>query len=105
VPHFDERAACSTGRDTAFDPEGDQVADNAQFLHGLYEAFAQGGAPTVLAAMDPGIEWNEAEHGTFWPGHSFIGPEAVLEGVSPAPGQPAVTPSVSKSAASSVAAR
>jgi hypothetical protein len=57
------------------------MADNAQFVHGLYEAFAQGDAPTVLAAMDPGIEWNEAEHGTFWPGHSFIGPEAVLEGV------------------------
>ena len=57
------------------------MADNAQFVHGLYEAFAQGDAPTVLAAMDPGIEWNEAEHGTFWPGHSFIGPGAVFEGV------------------------
>ena len=47
----------------------------------LYEAFAKGDVPTVLAAMDPGIEWNEAEHVTFWPGHSFIGPEAVVEGV------------------------
>jgi len=57
------------------------MADNAQFLQGLYEAFAKGDVPTVLAAMDPGIEWNEAEHATFWPGHSFIGPEAVVEGV------------------------
>lgn len=57
------------------------MADNAQFLQGLYEAFAKGEVPTVLAAMDPGIEWNEAEHGTFWPGHSFTGPEAVVEGV------------------------
>ena len=52
------------------------MADNAQFLQGLYEAFAKGDVPTVLAAMDPGIGWNEAEHGTFWPGHSFTGPEA-----------------------------
>jgi hypothetical protein len=57
------------------------MADNAQFLQGLYEAFAQGDVPAVLAAMDPGIEWNEAEHATFWTGHSFIGPEAVVEGV------------------------
>ena len=57
------------------------MADNAQFVQGIYEAFGQGDVPTVLAAMDPGIEWNEMEHATFWPGHSFIGPEAVLEGV------------------------
>ncbi len=57
------------------------MADNAQFLQGLYEAFAKGDVPTVLAAMDPGLEWNEAEHSTFWPGHAFIGPEAVVEGV------------------------
>jgi uncharacterized protein len=60
---------------------GTKMADNAQFVQGLYNAFAKGDAPTVLAAMDPGIEWNEAEHGAFWPGHSFIGPEAVAEGV------------------------
>lgn len=57
------------------------MADNAQFVQGLYEAFAKGDVPTVLAAMDPGIEWTEAEHVTFWPGHSFIGPEAVVAGV------------------------
>jgi ketosteroid isomerase-like protein len=57
------------------------MADNAQFVQGIYEAFAQGDVPFVLAALDPGIEWNETEHGTFWTGHSFIGPDAVLEGV------------------------
>ena len=46
---------------------GAKMADNAQFVQGLYEAFAKGDVPTVLAAMDPGIEWNEAEHGIFWP--------------------------------------
>jgi uncharacterized protein len=57
------------------------VADNVQFVQDLYEAFAKGDVPTVVAAMDPGIEWNEAEHITFWPGHPFVGPEAVVEGV------------------------
>jgi uncharacterized protein len=57
------------------------VADNVEFMQGLYEAFAKGDIPTVLSAMDPGIEWNEAEHFTFWPGRPFIGPEAVVEGV------------------------
>jgi uncharacterized protein len=57
------------------------MADKVRFLQGLYEAFAKGDVPTVLAAMDPGVEWNEPEHVTFWPGHPFIGPEAVVQGV------------------------
>jgi uncharacterized protein len=57
------------------------MADNVEFVQGLYEAFAKGDVPSVLAAMDPEIEWNEAEHITFWPGHPFIGPEAVVKGV------------------------
>jgi hypothetical protein len=61
--------------------EGANVADNASIVQGLYESFAQGDVPTVLAAMDPKIEWNEAEHVTFWPGQAFVGPDAVVEGV------------------------
>jgi uncharacterized protein len=57
------------------------MADNVEFVQGLYEAFAEGDVPSVVAAMDPEIEWNEAEHITFWPGHPFIGPEAVVKGV------------------------
>lgn len=57
------------------------MANNAAMLKGLYEAFAQGDIPTVLAAMDPKIEWNEAEHVTFWPGQAFVGPDAVVQGV------------------------
>jgi len=57
------------------------MSDNAAFLQGLYGAFARGDVPTVLAAMDPEIEWNEAEHVTFWPGKAFVGPDAVVQGV------------------------
>lgn len=31
-------------------------------IQGIYEAFAIGEVPAVLASMDPRIEWNEAEH-------------------------------------------
>lgn len=57
------------------------MADNAAMMKGLYESFAQGDIPTVLAAMDPKVEWNEAEHVTFWPGHGFVGADAIVEGV------------------------
>lgn len=57
------------------------MADNAEVVRKLYEAFAQGDVPTVLAAMDPQIEWNEAEHVTFWPGKAFVGADAVVQGV------------------------
>lgn len=55
--------------------------DRAARVSALYEAFMQGDIGTVLAAFDPKIEWNEAEHVTFWPGSAFIGPDAVVQGV------------------------
>lgn len=57
------------------------MADNAAFIEGLYASFAAGDVPSVLAALSPDIEWNEAEHVTFWPGKAFIGPDAVVSGV------------------------
>lgn len=57
------------------------MADNASMMEGLYESFARGDIPAVLGAMDPGIQWYEAEHVTFWTGEPFIGPDAVLQGV------------------------
>jgi len=35
---------------------------NLATIQGIYEAFAIGEVPAVLASMDPRIEWNEAEH-------------------------------------------
>ena len=37
---------------------------NVQMMRDLYDAFGRGDIPTVLAAMDPGIEWHEAEGNT-----------------------------------------
>src|SRR5665213_3526598 len=52
---------------------------NKQIIQGAYQAFAEGDVPKVLALMDDKIEWTEAEgfplHGT------YVGPQAVLEGV------------------------
>ena len=60
---------------------GTSMTDNTAFLEGLYGSFAKGDVPTVLAAMDPEVEWNEAEHVTFWTGKPFVGPDAVAQGV------------------------
>ncbi|MEV7522148.1 nuclear transport factor 2 family protein [Streptomyces sp. NPDC091371] len=57
------------------------MADNAAIVKGLYEAIAKGDFDTVLGALDEQVEWNEAEHGPYWPGKAFIGPQAVAEGV------------------------
>jgi ketosteroid isomerase-like protein len=57
------------------------MADNALIIHGMYEALARGDVPALLGTLHEQAEWNEAEHFTYWPGHAFIGPQAVLTGV------------------------
>jgi ketosteroid isomerase-like protein len=52
---------------------------NADIIRGLYDAFATGDIPTILGAMDPAIEWNEAEG--FMYGGVYNNPNAVLENV------------------------
>lgn len=54
---------------------------NVALIDGLYKAFAIGDIPTVLAGMDPKIEWNEAEGNRYADGNPYIGPDAVLNGV------------------------
>ena len=53
--------------------------DNGEVIGSLYKAFAEGDVPTVLGAMDPNIEWVEAEG--FMYGGTYTGPNAVLENV------------------------
>jgi ketosteroid isomerase-like protein len=74
-------APSAEGADERSSDGGTSMSDNATFLEGLYGSFAQGDVPKVLAAMDPEIEWNEAEHVTFWTGKPFVGPDAVVQGV------------------------
>ncbi len=63
--------------------EGDEGEsyDNVRMVLRAYEAFARGDIPAVLEMLDEKVEWNMSEHHTFWPGGSFVGPQAVLEGV------------------------
>ena len=57
------------------------MADNVTILRGGYEAFAKGDVPTVLGLFDAKVEWNEAEHVTYWTGAPFQGSQAVVNGV------------------------
>jgi ketosteroid isomerase-like protein len=57
------------------------MADNVGLVRGAYEAIAKGDVPELLGLLDDKVEWNEAEHSTWWPGERFVGPQAVLEGV------------------------
>ncbi len=57
------------------------MADNVELVREAYEAFARGDIQRVLGLLDDKVEWYEAEHVTYWPGGSFVGPQAVLNGV------------------------
>lgn len=51
---------------------------NVELLRSLYEAFAQGDVATVFGAMDPNIEWREAESNPYEPsGEPWFGPDAI----------------------------
>ncbi len=53
---------------------------NVETMQELYAAFGRGDIPTVLGAMDPNIEWREAESNPYEPsGEPWVGPDAVLE--------------------------
>ena len=58
-----------------------EATDNVDYLKSLYKAFANGDVPTVLAAFDDAIEWNEAEGNPYNTGQPYVGPAAVVEGV------------------------
>jgi ketosteroid isomerase-like protein len=57
------------------------MADNVELVRGAYEALARGDIDSMLGILDENIEWNEAEHVTYWPGGPFVGPQAILHGV------------------------
>ena len=57
------------------------MSDATAFIRSLYEAFGRGDAETVLGAMHPEIEWNEAEGQPYADGNPYVGPQRVGEGV------------------------
>ena len=50
---------------------------NSNVIKGVYESFANGDVPSVLAAFDENISWTEAEGFPY--GGTYIGPNSVLE--------------------------
>ena len=52
---------------------------DGEIIRGLYDSFASGNVPAVLAAFDADLEWNEAEG--FMYGGTYHGGNAVLENV------------------------
>jgi ketosteroid isomerase-like protein len=53
---------------------------NVEMMKGAYEAFGKGDVPAVLGAMDPDIEWREAEGNPYQPtGAAWRGPDAILQ--------------------------
>ncbi|MDP2162520.1 MAG: ester cyclase [Flavobacterium sp.] len=55
--------------------------ENVNLINTLYQSFAKGDVPSVLAAMDTNIIWFEAEGNKYADGNPYKGPEAVLNGV------------------------
>jgi uncharacterized protein len=55
--------------------------ESADIVRGMYEAFGKGDIQTVIAALDPQVEWWEAENFIYADRNPYLGPQAVLEGV------------------------
>ena len=55
------------------------MSSNLDVIRSVYQAFAVGNIPAVLAALSPNVRWTEAEGGPY--GGVSIGPNAVLENV------------------------
>ncbi len=55
--------------------------ENVELVRAIYDAFAAGDIPGVLARMSHDIVWNEADNFPYADGNPYIGPDAVLQGV------------------------
>lgn len=54
---------------------------NVNIVNGMYQSFAKGDVPSVVAAMDANIVWNEAEGNAYADGNPYKGPDSVVNGV------------------------
>ncbi len=55
--------------------------ENKRTIEGMYDAFGRGDIGTVLGALDPKVEWWEAENFIYADNNPYVGPDAVLQGV------------------------
>ncbi len=56
------------------------MPSNKEIIEAGYASLAKGDVPAVVAIMDEKIEWTEAEGFPLYNG-TFVGPQAVVEGV------------------------
>ncbi|MEW6144423.1 MAG: nuclear transport factor 2 family protein [Thermodesulfobacteriota bacterium] len=54
--------------------------ENVRVIHNIYEAFNNGDYSSVMAALDPQVEWRMAENFIYTGAKPKVGPQAVLEG-------------------------
>jgi hypothetical protein len=57
------------------------MSSSLDLVRGIYESFARGDIPAVLAAMRPDIVWEEAENYLYADGNPYVGSDAVAGGV------------------------
>lgn len=50
-------------------------------VRAIYDAFAAGDVPKVVALMAPDMVWNEAENFPYADGNPYRGPDAILGGI------------------------
>lgn len=55
--------------------------DSHDFVRSLYDAFAAGDVPGLLAKFDPAIVWNEAEGFPYADGNPYEGGDAIVQGI------------------------
>jgi ketosteroid isomerase-like protein len=65
----------------AISAQSNNAKTNLAIVQGVYEKFGKGDIPGVLSALDPKVEWYEAESFIYGDNKVLIGPEAVLNGV------------------------
>lgn len=56
-------------------------AENKQKIEGMYAAFGKGDVPYIIGALDPEVEWWEAENFIYADKNPYVGPQSVLAGV------------------------
>ena len=54
---------------------------NADRVQKLYDAFAEGDVPSVLAGLNADVSWMEAENFIYADGNPYVGHDAVVNGV------------------------
>lgn len=57
------------------------MGKSGDFIKGIYEALARGDVLALLSALDPAVQWREAENFLYADRNPYIGPQAVAEGV------------------------